>query len=44
VYSLHKLLWDLRRDPVLAARFRDDPDDVLAGYDLAVAAARLEET
>ena len=31
---MHKLLWELRRDPALAARFRDDPDGVLDGYDL----------
>jgi hypothetical protein len=34
VYFLHKLLWELRRDPALAARFRDDPDGVLDGYEL----------
>jgi aromatic-ring opening dioxygenase LigAB LigA subunit len=34
VYFLHKLLWELRRDPALAARFRADPDAVLAGYEL----------
>ena len=35
MYALHKLLWELRRDPALADRFRACPDDVLAGYDLA---------
>lgn len=34
MYFLHKLLWELRRDPALAARFRADPDGVLAGYEL----------
>jgi hypothetical protein len=34
VYFLHKLLWELRRDPALAARFRDEPESVLDGYDL----------
>lgn len=37
MYSLHKLLWELRRDPVLAERFRANPSEVLAGYDLAPA-------
>jgi hypothetical protein len=35
VYALHKLLWELRRDPALAERFRAGPDDVLANYELA---------
>jgi hypothetical protein len=34
VYFLHKLLWELRRDPALAARFGEDPDGVLDGYEL----------
>lgn len=34
VYFLHKLLWELRRDPALAARFHEDPDGVLDGYEL----------
>lgn len=34
MYALHKLLWELRRDRLLAERFRADPDGVLAGYDL----------
>lgn len=40
MYPLHKLLWELRRDPALAERFRADPDGVLAGYDLAPADSR----
>ena len=40
MYSLHKLLWDLRRDPELAERFHADPSSVLAGYDLACADRR----
>lgn len=35
MYDLQKLLWDLRKDAELAQRFRDDPDQVLAGYALA---------
>jgi Aromatic-ring-opening dioxygenase LigAB, LigA subunit len=35
VYSLHKLLWELRRDPALAERFRASPEEVLACYELA---------
>lgn len=35
MYALHKLLWELRRDPALAARFAAEPDAVLAGYALA---------
>jgi hypothetical protein len=31
---LHKLLWELRRDASLAARFRADPGAVLRAYDL----------
>lgn len=34
MYSLHKLLWELRRDRALATRFRADPDGVLDAYDL----------
>lgn len=34
MYFLHKLLWELRRDPALAARFGEDPDGVLARYEL----------
>jgi hypothetical protein len=37
MYTLHRLLWELRRDPGLAERFRSDPGGVLAGYDLAPA-------
>lgn len=34
MYGLHKLLWELRRHPELAARYRTEPDAVLAGYEL----------
>lgn len=34
MYGLHKLLWELRRDPALAGRFRDDPASVLDRYEL----------
>lgn len=34
MYSLHRLLWELRRDPRLAERFRAEPDSVLDAYDL----------
>jgi hypothetical protein len=34
VYALHKLLWELRRDPALAKRFRADPDGILSCYEL----------
>jgi hypothetical protein len=33
-YQVDKLLRDLRRDEALAARFRDDLDHVLEGYQL----------
>lgn len=29
VYSLHMLLWEIRRDPGLKRRYLDDPDTVL---------------
>ena len=35
MYGLHRLLWDLRRDPVLAARFREDPAAVADRYDIS---------
>ena len=35
MYGLHKLLWELRRDPDLAARFRADPAAVTSRYDLS---------
>jgi hypothetical protein len=34
VYSLHKLLWDIRKDPELAERFGVDPEAVLHEYGL----------
>lgn len=34
MYSLHKLLWDIRKDPELAERFRADPIAVLDEYGL----------
>jgi len=33
-YQIDKLLRDLRRDPAIAARFRDDIDSVLDRYQL----------
>jgi hypothetical protein len=35
MYALHKLLWELRRDPELARRFQEDPGGVLDEYGLA---------
>lgn len=35
MYGLHRLLWDLRRDPALAARFRHDPAAVADLYELS---------
>jgi hypothetical protein len=35
MYGLHKLLWELRKHPELAERYRAEPDAVLAGYELA---------
>ncbi|PZG08945.1 hypothetical protein [Nonomuraea aridisoli] len=32
MYSLQKLLWDVRKDPALADRFRAAPDTVLDEY------------
>lgn len=32
MYALHKLLWDIRRDRALTARYLADPDGVLAEY------------
>lgn len=32
MYAVQKLLWDVRRDPSVAQRFRDAPDDVLDQY------------
>lgn len=34
MYGLHKLLWELRKHPELAARYRAEPDAVMAGYEL----------
>ena len=34
MYNLHRLLWELRRVPALAARFERDPDTVAAEYGL----------
>ena len=34
MYGLHKLLWELRRDPDLAERFRADPAAVTSRYGL----------
>lgn len=32
MYSLHKLLWEIRRDPALKSRYLADPDAVLDDY------------
>lgn len=32
VFELQQLLWDIRKDKALAARFRQDPDAVLDQY------------
>jgi len=32
MYSLHKLLWDIRKDPQLKNRYLQDPDAVLDEY------------
>ncbi|WP_172832602.1 hypothetical protein [Mycobacterium asiaticum] len=32
VYTLQRLLWDVRKNPTLAERFRADPDGVLDEY------------
>jgi hypothetical protein len=32
LYNLHKLLWDIRRDPTLAESFRSDPGPILDQY------------
>ena len=32
VYALHKMLWDIRRDTMLKARYLEDPDAVLDEY------------
>ncbi len=34
MYALQRLLWDVRKDPALAARFRADPNVVLDEYRL----------
>lgn len=35
MYNVQKLLWDVRRDPSVAERFRREPDAVLDGYGIA---------
>lgn len=35
VYSLHKLLWDIRRDQALKVRYLQDSDEVLDEYGIA---------
>ena len=35
MYSLQKLLWDVRKYPDLARRFRAEPDAVLDEYGIA---------
>lgn len=32
MYNLHRLLWDVRKDPALAERYRADPQPVLDEY------------
>lgn len=32
MYNLHKLLWEIRKDPTLAKRFLSDPAPVLDEY------------
>ncbi|WNM35721.1 hypothetical protein RKE30_37870 [Streptomyces sp. Li-HN-5-11] len=32
MYDLQRLLWDVRKDPELAERFRTEPDTVLDDY------------
>lgn len=34
MYTVHNLLWSIRRQPALADRFRSDPDPVLDEYDI----------
>ncbi len=34
MYRLHKLLWDIRKDPALAQRFRASAAEVLDEYDM----------
>ena len=34
MYGLHRLLWELRRDPALATRIRRDPDAVADLYEV----------
>lgn len=34
MFELQQALWSLRRDPALPERLRQDPDAVLAPYDL----------
>ncbi|MBL5973741.1 MAG: hypothetical protein D3X82_08265 [Candidatus Leucobacter sulfamidivorax] len=34
MYELHKLLWDIRKDPELAESFRADPTPILDEYGL----------
>lgn len=34
MYSLHKLLWDIRKDSDLALRFRSHPSEVLDEYEM----------
>jgi hypothetical protein len=35
MYAMQKLLWDVRRDPSVAQRFRSDPESVLDDYEIA---------
>ena len=34
MYRVQKFLWELRRDPTLADRFRQDPEGTLQSYDV----------
>jgi len=35
VYRVHKFLWELRRNPALAERFKEDPRGTLASYGIS---------
>lgn len=35
MYNVHKFLWELRRNPALADRFKQDPEGTLQAYGLA---------
>jgi hypothetical protein len=39
MYELHKLLWDIRKDPKLAERFLEEPEPILEAYGVSGEAA-----